>query len=336
MSSSNNDMPPAVSIIMPVYNGAKFLPRMIDCIIAQSLTSWELICIDDGSTDDSIAILESYAAKDDRIQFVKQKNMGGCLARNTGIARAKGEFVYICDQDDYVHPQAMEFLVWLFLRHDLDFISFYNKKFYTDEPPKVAPLGDFASIPVTIVEKGRECEDVKTSSHALASVQIDVWAQFTTRELAQKCPSIDTIDIARTFRLIQASHRWAFSPFEDLYHYYKSTGVTWSTRPLGADTIKAVHRNLVSLFEQYSKCRSEGDRWNAWKTVRRGFMLKNLKMELNGLKRRNKNQPKAYQDEAWRALAEEVRDLNSRGALSWREIKLRHAIKYLLLMLKYR
>lgn len=336
MSCSNNDVTPAVSIVMPVYNGAKFLPRMIDSIVAQSLTSWELICIDDGSTDDSVAILESYAARDCRIQFVKQKNMGGCLARNTGIVRAKGEFVYICDQDDYVHPQAMEFLVWLFRRHDLDFISFCNKQFHTDEPPKVAPLGDFAAIPVTIVEKGRECEDPKTSSYTLASMQIDVWAQFATREIAQKCPSIDTIDIARTFRQVQASRRWAFTPLDDLYHYYKGTSVTWSSRPLGADTIKAVHRNLASLFELYAECRAAGDKWGAWKAVRRRFVQQNLKMELNGLRRRNKNQPKEYQEAAWRALAEEVRDLNSRGALSWREMKLRHAIKYILLMLKYR
>lgn len=93
---------PLVSIIIPVYNTEKYLNRCLDSIINQTLQDIEIICINDGSTDKSLQILNKYKEKDNRIQILSIKNHGAAYARNLGIKKATGEFIGFCDSDDYV------------------------------------------------------------------------------------------------------------------------------------------------------------------------------------------------------------------------------------------
>lgn len=88
------------SIIIPVYNAAKYLRPCLDSVLAQTERDWECICIDDGSTDGSAAILDEYAAKDARFQIVHKKNEGVAVARNAGLDLARGEYVCFVDADD--------------------------------------------------------------------------------------------------------------------------------------------------------------------------------------------------------------------------------------------
>lgn len=93
-----------ISVIVPVYNTAAWLPRCLDSICAQSYTNLEILCIDDGSTDNSAEILEAYAAKDSRIKVITQQNGGLSAARNTALEYATGEWVAGVDSDDYLDP----------------------------------------------------------------------------------------------------------------------------------------------------------------------------------------------------------------------------------------
>lgn len=104
-------MIPSVSVIIPVYNVDKYLRECLDSILAQTLQEWELICINDGSTDGSSAILAEYAAKDNRINVIKQQNRGQGAARNIGLKQAVGEYIYFLDSDDYLVPDALERLI---------------------------------------------------------------------------------------------------------------------------------------------------------------------------------------------------------------------------------
>lgn len=99
---------PKVSVIIPVYNVEKYLRQCLDSVINQTLTDIEIICVDDGSTDSSLAILEEYASKDDRIKILKQQNAGAGVARNTGLTIAKGEYLYFFDSDDFLELNALE------------------------------------------------------------------------------------------------------------------------------------------------------------------------------------------------------------------------------------
>lgn len=91
-----------LSIIIPVYNNEEYLKRCLDSIINLDYQNLEIILVDDGSTDDSLAIMTDYAAKDDRIKAISQQNLGVSVARNTGLAQATGEYIMFVDADDYV------------------------------------------------------------------------------------------------------------------------------------------------------------------------------------------------------------------------------------------
>lgn len=97
-----------ISVIVPVYNTEKFLNRCIDSILAQTYTDFEMLLIDDGSTDDSATICDEYAAKDERIRVFHKENGGVSSARNLGLDNAQGEWIAFVDADDYVFPCWLE------------------------------------------------------------------------------------------------------------------------------------------------------------------------------------------------------------------------------------
>lgn len=97
-----------VSIIVPVYNVEKYLKRCLDSLVNQTLKDIEIICINDGSTDGSLAILDEYVRNDDRVVVINQENSGQSVARNRGIDVAKGEYLGFVDSDDWVSEDYFE------------------------------------------------------------------------------------------------------------------------------------------------------------------------------------------------------------------------------------
>ena len=97
-----------VSIVVPVYNTAEYLPACLDSILAQSFTDFELILVDDGSTDDSLRICEAYAFRDARIRVFHQQNAGVSAARNFGVEQAQGDWLCYVDSDDVVLPAYLQ------------------------------------------------------------------------------------------------------------------------------------------------------------------------------------------------------------------------------------
>jgi len=108
---------PAATIIVPVYNTEKYLERAIDSILAQSVSDFELILVDDGSTDGSGNICEKYACDDARIKIVYQENQGVSVARNTGLNMAAGRYILFVDSDDELPPDALELLIGAVEKH---------------------------------------------------------------------------------------------------------------------------------------------------------------------------------------------------------------------------
>lgn len=99
----------AVSVIMPVYNSSRFLNMSIDSIQKQTLKDIEIICVDDGSTDDSLDVLNDLKNKYENIKIISQENSGPGVARNTGIKNAKGDYIAFLDSDDiYLEDTALE------------------------------------------------------------------------------------------------------------------------------------------------------------------------------------------------------------------------------------
>ena len=98
-----------VSIIMPNYNGAKYLKATIESVLAQTYTNWELLIIDDCSTDDGVKIIEGYTKQDKRIHLIcQEENKGVAHTRNIGIAKAKGKYIALLDSDDIWKSEKLE------------------------------------------------------------------------------------------------------------------------------------------------------------------------------------------------------------------------------------
>lgn len=108
---------PLISVIVPVYQMESYLAECVDSILAQSYPHFQLLLIDDGSTDRSGAMCDEYAARDSRIQVIHQPNKGLSGARNTGLAHAGGEYIAHIDADDSVEKDYLETLLELCLRH---------------------------------------------------------------------------------------------------------------------------------------------------------------------------------------------------------------------------
>lgn len=111
------------SIIVPVYNSEKYLDRCIQSIMKQTYLNWELILIDDGSTDNSWSIIKKYKDRDSRIKGYQQVNSGPGLARNTGIDKANGNYAVFVDSDDYIDKDYLKLLNALAEENELVFID---------------------------------------------------------------------------------------------------------------------------------------------------------------------------------------------------------------------
>lgn len=102
-----------ISVIVPVYQSEKYLSRCVDSILGQKETDFELILVDDGSSDGSGVICDEYALRDSRVRVIHQPNKGASAARNQGIELARGEYLMFCDSDDFVSPMWIERLLTL-------------------------------------------------------------------------------------------------------------------------------------------------------------------------------------------------------------------------------
>jgi len=117
-------MDPVVSVIIPTYNREALLPRALDSVIAQTLDDFEIVLIDDGSTDNTEAVAHRYTERlGDRFRCIRQENAGSSAARNRGIDAARGQFIAFLDSDDEYLPTKLERQLALFdLRADLGFV----------------------------------------------------------------------------------------------------------------------------------------------------------------------------------------------------------------------
>lgn len=97
-----------ISVIIPIYNAEQFLRQCLESILQQTYSNFEIICVDDGSTDSSLSICQQYSEKDSRIKVIHKDNAGVSSARNRGVAFAQGQFIFFVDADDYLDKNALK------------------------------------------------------------------------------------------------------------------------------------------------------------------------------------------------------------------------------------
>lgn len=137
---------PSLSIIIPVYNVEKYLVKCLDSVLVDNQFKGQVICVNDGSTDSSLSILEEYAVKYPNIEVYSQSNAGLSVARNTGFDKATGDYVFFVDSDDWIFPETI--LKVLARINNEDVIYFNAKKYYeaTNIWDKDCPLQELHNI----------------------------------------------------------------------------------------------------------------------------------------------------------------------------------------------
>ncbi|MCL2677179.1 MAG: glycosyltransferase, partial [Streptococcaceae bacterium] len=123
---------PEISIIIPVYNTEKFLVDCLNSVLAQTFSDFEVLLINDGSTDESLEICQSYTKKDERLKIFSQENQGQGTARNRGLDEAQGNYITFIDSDDFVKPDYLQVLYDALMKNQADLSSCmmgsYSKK----------------------------------------------------------------------------------------------------------------------------------------------------------------------------------------------------------------
>lgn len=132
----DNPMQPKVSVVVPVYNVELYLARCLDSLIAQTLQEIEIVCVNDGSTDGSIRILNAYADHDPRVRVISQINRGAGGARNVGVDAARGEYILFVDADDWIETSCCESLYLAVACHQADMACGSILKTYPTRKPK--------------------------------------------------------------------------------------------------------------------------------------------------------------------------------------------------------
>ena len=139
MADTKNNNEIAVSVILPVYNVERFLSQCLDSLIQQTLRNIEIICVDDGSTDRSVEILENYAKRDKRIRIVHQPNAGAGAARNSGMKIARGKYLSFLDSDDFYELEMLE-KAYLKCEKDDANICVYRSNQYNQQTSKYTDM----------------------------------------------------------------------------------------------------------------------------------------------------------------------------------------------------
>lgn len=143
-------MGPKISIIVPIYNAAELLPRCIDSVLAQTFQDFEIVLVDDGSTDNSLQICQNLATKDNRINVYHKDNGGQTSARRYGFNHSSGKYIYFVDADDFLPADALKLLNDKADEHNLDIVDggsiSYHENFTVKEKVLFEKTGEFNQL----------------------------------------------------------------------------------------------------------------------------------------------------------------------------------------------
>ena len=135
---TSKQLHPIVSVIMPAHNYGHFIGSALDSLAAQTFANWECIVVDDGSTDNTPEVVKAYAAKDDRVRYLRQENARQAAARNTGVRNSTGKYFQFLDADDLIEPRKFERQVEYLEQHpDVDIVYSDTRFFWSENPSEL-------------------------------------------------------------------------------------------------------------------------------------------------------------------------------------------------------
>ena len=111
-----------ISVVIPVYNVDKYITDCLESIVSQTFSEWEVVMVNDGSSDRSVEICKSFCERDSRFRVLEQENRGVSAARNTGIDACRGEYIFFMDADDTLSAQGLSLVISTVSSEDVDMV----------------------------------------------------------------------------------------------------------------------------------------------------------------------------------------------------------------------
>ncbi len=245
---------PTVSVVVPVYNVEPYLARCVDSLLAQTYRDFEILLVDDGSTDGSGALCDAYAARDPRVRALHKENGGLSSARNFGIENARGEFLCLFDGDDAFAPETLEVLHGNLVGHDAD-MSCCAFQYLPDGKTPSAP--DVKRANVSVLTRNEASKDILTASRVEVSAANKLYrrAVFDTVRFPVGRLYEDAFVIADTV----ARCRKVVVTDAGLYFYYQRTGSITRSRftERNLDLVAAHEYKYGRILEECPALRSD-------------------------------------------------------------------------------
>ena len=172
-----------VSVVIPVYNVEKYLEDCIKSVINQTLDDIEIICVNDGSTDKSLDILERYALEDSRMTIISQENRGHAVATNIGMTQASGKYLFLMDSDDIIRHDALELAFNKAEETNVDFVLF--KAINYDNQTKEYYETKSYSMDEVFKRVKEDVFNYKDVEDLLFTISVTPWSKLYNREFIQ-------------------------------------------------------------------------------------------------------------------------------------------------------
>ena len=233
-----------ISIIIPVYNVAQYLDKALDSVVNQTYKDIEIICVNDGSTDNSLQIIENYAKKDKRIKVINQDNSGLYVVRQNGVKVATGDYITYVDGDDWLDADACDKIVSVAENSNADIIQYgVIMESLSPKDPIVKALERLFAVDVESINNSDEMlkrcyiDRAIPWNIATKAIKTSVAKEVVTHQEPLRINQLE--DFLSCFYLFMLSNRWVHLDSK-LYHYRYGTGIS-TKRTI---TSKEFERNL--------------------------------------------------------------------------------------------
>ena len=307
---------PKVSIVIPVYNTENFLTHCLNSVLGQSVSDIEVICVNDGSTDGSLVILQEYAAKDSRVKVISQENQGQSAARNRALRDISGEYVYFSDADDFIHFQTLEILLKVAQESGCDVVATEEVKKYGGDKPY-----DMKHLEFTIHHE--PLKHILSTNIASSSV---IWNKLYKAELVKDRRFIEGIyfeDWPWTACLFAELKQYASVPY-GLYGYNNENQSTMRS----VFTERKIH-DYVTGIEEVQEFFSLPEYAAQWPLVRKKRIGASIKMMINKTYHEPEGQPALD-----RCLLKALKELHLRQSFKYGELPLKVLLRILKIRLR--
>lgn len=235
-----------ISIIVPVYNVEEYLERCVDSILNQTFKDFELILVNDGSTDNSPIICDTYAQKDNRVKVIHKKNEGSAIARNVGLNICKGKYIGFVDSDDYIFKTMYENLLNIIIKENAEIAICKYKNFKSYEDIKfenskrtLKSFNNIEALENYFLDYGHKDRIIHTL----------IWDKLYKRELFDEIrfPNVSFAEDGYVvYKLLYKSKKTIFV-YDTLYYYFERLGSL--SRTTFSEKYLEIYKDIKEIFD---------------------------------------------------------------------------------------